>query len=255
MRAWRLIGTTAIVLAAASVAACSARASSPTAASQAPRPAATIPSDPVAALAAAKARLGTESARFAQDSGSETADFTGTVDAVTKNWEITGKEFVVRRVGTDLYVQASGKTLDSMLLPPATIDRLAAGGWVHTGLPYHREYSVVLNDAFPWNLANPATRANGITRTGSRSFAGKLTVKDPIPSSTPRPSTVMRVNIDLDDQGRFVRIGLDVTTKASARTAAFTFSDYGTSVNITAPQPTEVAEEGSPSFLVSLQLS
>lgn len=83
----------------------------------------------MAALAAAKARLGTESVRFAQDTGSAAADFTGTVNAVTKNWEITGKEFVVRRAGTDVYVQASGKTLESCGCPrpPSTASPQAAG--------------------------------------------------------------------------------------------------------------------------------
>jgi hypothetical protein len=256
MRAWRLIATIAAVLTAASAGACSATVDGGTTASQAPWAAATIPADPVAALAAAKARLGTESARFAQDSGSAMVGFTGVVNAETKNWEITGKEFVVRRVGNDLYVQASGKTLDFMLLPPATTERLAAGGWVHTRLPNGRELSTVFNDGFPWNLANPATSANGMTRTGSRSFAGKLIVKDSKPSSTPRPDTDLRVSVDLDEQGRFARISLDAVTKRTEQPTVFTFSDYGTKADLVAPPPpADVVEEDNPSFLSGTRLS
>src|SRR4051812_6473061 len=119
MRVRRLIATSAAVLTAASGAACSATTNG-AAASPASRPAASIPADPVLALAAAKGKLGTESARFSQDSSDEYLRFTGMVNAETKNWELTGAGFVIRRVGKDLYMQASGKMLNSMLLPPAT---------------------------------------------------------------------------------------------------------------------------------------
>lgn len=113
---------------------------------------------------------------------------------------------------------------------------------------------MIFNDAFPWNLANPAIRANGVARTGARTFSGKLTVKDSTPRSTPRPSTHMRVSVDLDEQGRFARVSLDGITKTSDRTASFTFSDYGSSADITAPPRSDVAEEDNPSFLSGTQL-
>ncbi|MEV6597551.1 hypothetical protein AB0M36_11875 [Actinoplanes sp. NPDC051346] len=176
------------------------------------------------------------------------------MNAQTKNWEITGKEYVVRRVGTELYVQASGKTLESMILLPATTAHLKAGGWVHSRLPNGRELSVVFHDAFPWNQANPATRATGISRTGTRSFSGKLTVKDTRPSSRQRPSIDMRIGAELDEQGRFARVSRDFLAKSPDQNTVFTFSDYGVQADIAAPPPSDVVEEDNPSFLASTLL-
>jgi hypothetical protein len=254
MRARRLIATSAAVLAVTSGAACSARGNGAAGASPAPRPAASIPGDPVAALAAAKAQLGTESARFGEDGGSDLFRFTGVVNAQTKSWQITAKEFVVRRIGVDLYVQASGKTLESMILPRATTDRLSAGGWVHTRLPMYSENSVVFNDAFPWNMANPAIRAGGITRTGGRSFSGKFTGKDSRPSSTPRPSIAFRVTFDLDEQGRFAKISFGSDEGSAGRTTVFTFSDYGMRADVARPPADQVVEEDNPTFLTQTLL-
>ncbi|WP_433303428.1 hypothetical protein ACQP2F_11980 [Actinoplanes sp. CA-030573] len=217
--------------------------------SQAPRVAASIPADPVMALAAAKAKLGRESARFTQDGGSDIYRFTGVVNAETKSWEVTGRDFVVRRVGRDLYVQASGRALHDMALGSTTIARLAAGDWVHTGLPLYAESSVVFNDAFPWNLANPANRAGDITRTGSRSFTGQFTSKDKRPSSTPRPDITFRVNIDLDEQGRFSKISTASVGKSGAYTTIFTLSDYGLRTDLAIPPADQVVEEKDPFFL------
>ncbi|WP_433383710.1 hypothetical protein ACQPZX_22110 [Actinoplanes sp. CA-142083] len=222
------------------VGACSGRTDNATPASQAPPAPATIPADPTAALAAAKARLGTESARFA---GEGVPSFTGIVNAETRNWEVTGKEYVVRRVGNELYVRASGKTLELMMPSRASYDRLAAGGWVHTRLPNGSELSTVYGDKFPWNLANPATKADGMTKTGTRSFSGKLSV------TNAKAATEMRVTADLDEQGRFTRIGL---TEAAGSATAFTFSDYGTKADIVAPPARDVAEEENPSFLSAI---
>ncbi len=257
MRARLLIATSAAVLVAAAGAGCSAEANDNPVSrqdpSQAPRATATIPSDPVAALAAAKAQLGTESARFAQDTEPDLLDFTGIVDAETKNWEIRGKEYAVRRVGTDLYVRASGKALASLWVAPATTDRLAVGGWARTRLPNGRELSVVFNDRFPWNLANPATRATGITRTGDRSFSGTVSTTVGKHGSRPQTKTLL-LRVDLDDRGRFTTIGLDSDATSPAHRTRFTFSDFGVRADITAPPPGDVAEEDNSSFLASLGL-
>lgn len=256
MRAQRLIATSAVVLMMASGAGCSPAAGGSTSASQpprAPRPPATIPSDPVAALAAAKAQLGTESARFALDVGSDLQNFTGMVDAETKNWEISGKEYVVRRIGTDLYVRASGKRLESMLLMAGTADHLARGGWARTRLPNGSELSVVFNDKFPWNLANPAASATGITRTGDRSFSGTLSVKEAKYGSRSRMTKNLRLSVDLDDRGRLIRIKLNSDATPDHHTV-FTFSDFGVRASITAPPPGDVVEDNDSSFTAGLAL-
>ena len=180
-------------------------------------------------------------------------NFTGIVDAGTKNWEISSKEYVVRRVGTDLYVRASGKTLESMFVARATVDRLAAGGWAHTRLPIGRELSMVFNDNFPWNLANPATRATGVTRTGDRSFSGTVSITEGQHGSRPKTKK-LRLSVDLDDRGRFTKIALDSDATAPGHDGLFTFSDFGVRADITAPPPGDVVEEENPSFLSSLGL-
>lgn len=244
MRARRLIATSALSLMAAAGAGCSATAGGSTAASPAPRPPATIPSDPVLALTAAKAQLGRENARFAYDTGVGPLDYTGVVNAGTRNWEITGKEFVVRRVGTDLYLRASGKALASLWVPSTTIDHLAAGGWVRTRLLNGRELMVVWSDDFPWNLANMASRGTDMHRTAARSFSGKLSVKD----------VRVPLSVDLDEQGRFTRIRLDFAGKSPGRPALVTFSDFGVPADITAPPPGDVVVEDNPSFTAGLGL-
>lgn len=246
----RVVAAAAVVLVAAGATGCSATAGGSAAAgggfaaSSAPPPAATIPADPVAALAAARAQLGTESARFAQDDDFDPRDYSGVADGRTGNWEIRGREYVVRRVGTDLFIQAKGKMLESMWVAEATRDRLAAGGWAHTRLPNGRELSVVYHDDFPWNLGNLATRATGVTRTGARSYAGTV----------PGQQADLRLKADLDDRGRFTSISVTSTGKPKGRTV-FTFADYGVPADIVAPPPAEVAEEDNPSFTAALMLS
>ena len=254
MRARRLIVTSVVVLMAAGGTGCSSAAGGGSIPSQAPPPPATIPSDPAMAFAAAKTHLGTESARFAQDMGSDMLNFTGMVNAETRNWEISGKEYVVRRVGTDLYVRASGKTLEAMMVPPATTDRLAAGAWAHTRLPNGRELSVVFSDEFPWNLASSATRATGITRNGNRTYSGTVSVKDSKYGSRSNKSKNLRLGVDLDDRGRFTRISLDSDASPPGNRTLFTFSDFGVRADITAPPPSDVVEEDNPSFTAALLL-
>ncbi|MEV0899880.1 hypothetical protein [Actinoplanes sp. NPDC049802] len=209
--------------------------------SQASSPAATIPSYPAQAIAAAKARLGTESARFSRDMNYEPLDFTGVVNAQTKNWEIRGEDYTVRRIGSELYIRVTGETLRTMSMSPATsvmssatADRFAAGGWIRTRLPNFRETSVVFNDEFPWNLAGPATRATAVTATGDRSFAGTVTVADHDSLST--RAKEVPVSVELDETGRFSKI--TVTTKPDLAMVV-TFSDFGGPSDIMAPPGSE----------------
>lgn len=252
MRARRLLVGGLVVLLAGVATSCSA-GDEGTAVSQTPRSPAPIPSDPVAALAAAQALLGTESARFTQDTGSDVLDFTGLVDAKTHNWEITGKEYTVRRVGTELYIRASGRTLELMMATPETTDRLAAGGWAHTRLPNGSGLSVVFSDTFPWNLAGPAARATAVTRTGVRSFSGTVSVPEAKYGTQSRNRKDADVDADLDEQGRFTSISLE-NSKVPGNRTLFTFSDYGTRATITAPPPGDVVEEENPSFTTGLGL-
>lgn len=240
MRVRRLLATGVVVL----LAGCAGTTAQPTAP-------VVIPSDPVAAFAAAKARLGTESARFSETTpGSDRTAYTGVVDARTRNWEVTGKEYVVRRVGTDLFVKMSGRTLADSLVTPATHDQFAAGRWVRTHLPVGREMSVVFNDAFPWNLANPAINAHDLKRTGDRTFSGTLTIKDSIPHATPRPAVAAPVTVDLDDQGRFARISLVLDpAKKPAPPAVITFSGFGRTAGITAPPAADVLYDDDTTLL------
>ncbi|MCU7729377.1 hypothetical protein ODJ79_37155 [Actinoplanes sp. KI2] len=252
IRMWtrRLMITGAMVLAGA--AGCSTSADHAPVASPSPVPAVSIPADPAQAFAAAKARLGTESAHFAQDTGGDLYGYTGTVDAKTGNWEITGKYYVVRRVGTELYVQVTGKLPDSTFIDPAILERLNAGGWAHTPLLNGREYSVVFNDKFPWNLANPALQAKRVTKTGDRTFTGTRTITQSPYTSHPTRKD-LKVSATLDDQGRFAEIDLYADPKNPTRPTIFRFTDYGTPAAITAPPPGDVVE-ADPTILSALVL-
>ncbi|MCY1143587.1 hypothetical protein OWR29_36775 [Actinoplanes sp. Pm04-4] len=239
----------ATVVVLVTVAACGSTATTATtgtgaaAPSQAPSAPATVPSDPQAAIAAAKAQLGRESARFAQICGNARLDYTGRVAAATGNWEITGKEFVVRRIGTDIYMRVSGKTLAGMPLSPTTEERITEDDWVRTPLPVGRETSVVWNDKFPWILANPASSATGVRRTGAHAFAGTQALESGV---------TLRVRVTLDDRGRFTSVGLSKVANEEAR---FTFSDFGLQADVTAPPQGEVVTENSPFLLSFLYLT
>ncbi|MEU4426807.1 hypothetical protein AB0F81_39815 [Actinoplanes sp. NPDC024001] len=249
MRVGRLMATSAAVLMAAMGAGCSPTADGGAGASQTLPSAAPIPSDPVQALTAAKGRLGTESARFAREQNDEPSDFTGVVNAQTKNWEISGEGYVVRRIGSALYIRVTGDKLHTITMSPAAADRFAAGGWIRTRLPNFRETSVIFNDEFPWNLANPAARATAVTATGDRSFAGTVTIDNP--DSGAANTTEVPVSVDLDERGRFSKI-----TAGAAQPDAdmvITFSDYGAPADITAP-PGAVLEQEDLSILVFLGL-
>ncbi|MEU7905436.1 hypothetical protein [Actinoplanes sp. NPDC049118] len=246
MRVRRLMATGAVVLIAMGGAGCSAGGGSAPAATRLPAP---IPSDPSAVVAAANAQLGTESARFALHTGGDGPAFTGVVNAQTKAWEITGGEWVIRRVGTDLYVRASGKTLEGMFLLQAH-QRVAAGGWAHTRLPLGAQYSLVYNDRFPWTGAGNPAVATDLTRVGDRSFSGRASLPGTgagAGTGTGRPVTV---DFDVDERGRFVKVSSgDETARV-----VFTFSDFGTAADITAPPPQDVAEEDNPAFLALIPL-
>lgn len=246
MRVRRLVATGALVIVGAvSTAACAAVGDKTTS----PRTAATIPADPAAALAAAEAKLGTENVRFQRDAGISGLNLSGQVNAKTKNWEITGTGFVVRRIGTDVYAQASGSTLDLMMLPADTAGHLASGGWIHSGLPVGREQTVVFNDAFPWNLAKPASQLTGITRTGSREFTGTA-VFNPSPLGSVRDQKAKaRVTADLDEQGRFSKITINASANSVSVTTVFAFTEYGARADITAPAAGKVVEEGNPAYI------
>ena len=240
----RVVAAAAVVLVVAGAAGCSAAAGGDAAVNSAPPPPpVTIPADPVAALAAGRALLGTESARFARDDDFDPQDYSGVADVRTGNWEIRGREYVVRRVGTDLFIQAEGKMLDSLWVQQATKDRLSAGGWARTRLPNGREFSVVFHDDFPWDLGNLATRATGVTRTGARSYAGTV----------PGKKADLRLTADLDDRGRLTSFSVG-STKPEGRTV-FTFTEFGVPADVVAPPPAEVVEEDNPSFTSALLLS
>jgi hypothetical protein len=230
MRFRQLLAVSAVVV----VTGCSSAAAQP-------KTPVVIPTDPVAAIAAAKARLGQESARFSEQTpGVPQLTYTGVVDARTKNWEITGNGYVARRVGTDVYVKMSGAVLDQAILRPATHDQLAAGRWIRTRLPNGRELAVVFNDSFPWDLANPAIKSTDLKPTGDRTFAGTFSLGDTFPSSTPHAKVTAPIKVGLDDQGRFSTISVTVGPDKSDPPAVFNFSDFGVHADIKAPPAADV---------------
>lgn len=238
----------AVVLLAA--AGCAAPAGAGTGSSEpAPGP---IPTDPAVAFAAAKVQLGTESARFSGDFGNDLSfgvgSFTGLAKAGTKTWEMTGKDYVFRRVGDDFYFRASGKMLEDLAMTAGVRAHVAAGAWLHLALlgPGHVP-SLVSNDDFPWILANFAARATGTVRTGTHSFAGTL-ADDASPidlaaGAPPSTKDETRVKIELDDRGRYTKFDIASAVPPSTTDMEFTFSDYGVHADISAPPSAEVIEE------------
>ncbi len=190
-----------------------------------------LPSDPAQMLAEAKARLGTESARFAKNSDNELTDYTGVVDALSKDWEVTARNWAVRRIGDDIYVRASGTILLS--LPD---EHFPADGWLHCRLPADVDtLATVYSDRFPWNMTNGAVSAKDVVKVGERSFTGMVDVVRQKDVGSPAHTEQVSLGFTLDDQGRFATIGDD-----------FSFSDFGVPVTIVPPAPETVTEAADP---------
>ncbi|MEV0900701.1 hypothetical protein [Actinoplanes sp. NPDC049802] len=232
---------------------CSAAADGGVGANPAPSSAAPVPSDPAQAFAAAKDRLGTESARFARDLNYAPLDFTGVVNAQTRNWEISGEDHVVRRIGSDVHVRVTGDKLDTIMMSKAVAAQFAAGGWIRTRLPNFRESGVIFHDEFPWNLTGLATRAKGVTATGDHSYTGMATINEP--GSLSGSTRKLPVRGDLDEAGRFSRITATVTGEGKSDvTRVVTFTDFGGPADITAPPAAEVSDGESQMLLIFLSL-
>lgn len=103
-----------------------------------------------------------------------------------------------------------------------------------------------LHDKFPWDLADPAARATGISRTGSRSFSGTV----------PAGESSLQVCSDLQPPltSTIRAASPESASSPPAQKVLYAFSDFGANVDITAPPPGEVVEEDNPSFLSSLPL-
>jgi hypothetical protein len=117
---------------------------SPTAAAQSP-----VTASPPADLAAARARLGTESARFAVvfGAGEKAA---GVIDPATGSWEMTGHGYVVRRIGADVYVKLTAEPAHSKYPGQYASD---LGRWVRFAAPAG---GVAFGRDFPWAPARTA---------------------------------------------------------------------------------------------------
>ncbi|WP_127502564.1 hypothetical protein [Actinoplanes solisilvae] len=235
------------VLLAASGAAC---ANSAVDASPTPRPPASIPADPAAAFAAAKALFGRESVKVALVAGDPAFNYTGVVESGTNNWEVKGDGFVVRRIGPKFYVQGGAEwARQDFSLTPAAVDHLAAGGWVHSAAPEHGYSSTVLADGFPWNLSGSVTRATGFTKTGDRSFEGRMPGRSSNNPVSTQPPRQYEIRVELDEQGRFAAIRFEPLPKAPGQSFAYTFSEYGLQAKIAAPPAEDVLETPYSGFL------
>ncbi|SNY54750.1 hypothetical protein [Paractinoplanes atraurantiacus] len=174
-----------------------------------------LPADPKAALAVGLGKLGTQSARVGYRFNSEGYEvrYTAVVDAAGTTWEATGDRWVLRRIGNDVWVKVT-KADDLGLVPADQLDK-----WLKMPLNYLDTTS--FKTGFPWSgLRNAAEVATGITRTGDRTYEGKLPDDD--------------LTVSLDAAGRFTRVMYGDFME-------MTYSDFGTPVAVEPPAATEEA--------------
>nr|WP_296064666.1 hypothetical protein [uncultured Actinoplanes sp.] len=174
---------------------------------------------------------------------------TGAVDAKAHRAELTTAmgttgSMVVRQVGTDLYVKASGQ-LASLAGGPS-------GTWMHID-------TSKVGAASPLNLANsdPKTTAKMLTgstdvqKTGDHTFAGKVDfTKSPTFRSAGAAADTSGLTGKLkavpftartDDQGRLVNLTFDLESLAPGVGKMTTeYSDFGTPVDVQAPPSSQV---------------
>lgn len=192
-----------------------------------------LPADPVAALAQAASRLGTETARFSVIFGrGEKSEqrASGTVDPVTGDWELVGDAYVVRRIGNDLYAKVTGEPQLSHYAGQYLDD---LGKWVHQPAPTATGSSLAFGKDFPWAQARDVSGMAAPTRTADRIFRG--TLKDEHVPVDP----VCTAELDL--AGRFSRVS--TAADADEPSIMLTFSGYGQPVQITAPPADQMIED------------
>ncbi|MFC3987977.1 hypothetical protein [Actinoplanes siamensis] len=119
-------------------------------------------------LARAAARLGQESARFTVVTGDEKVS--GVIDQATGNWEMTGRGYVVRRLGPDVYVKLSAEPAHSGYPGQYAAD---LGRWVHVAVPAGD--APAFGEDFPWA---PARAAATVDLDVDGRFS-RVTVRDP----------------------------------------------------------------------------
>ena len=173
----------------------------------------------------------------------------GAVDGKAHKAELTTEmgttgSMVVRQVGNDLYVKASGQL--------ASLVGGSAGKWMHID-------SSKVGASSPLNLANTDPKATArmltgstdVQKTGEHSFAGKVDfTKSPTFKSAGAAADTSGLTEKLkavpftaqtDDQGRLVNLTFDLESLAPGVGKMTTeYSDFGTPVDVQAPPPAQV---------------
>jgi hypothetical protein len=197
----RFTAGTVLLAGVLTLAGCTSDPDAPDPAGQPAAAAASLPADAGAALTQAVSRLGTESARFTIALG-EDETVSGVIDPATGAWEMTGRAFVARRLGADLYLKLTAEPRRSVF-PGQYADDL--GKWVHQPVPAGPGSAHAFTKDFPWEPARTAAAMTGPARIADHIFQGRL------PDSTPCVA-------ELDQAGRFSRVSAMIGPNAPTPT-------------------------------------
>jgi len=174
---------------------------------------------------------------------------TGAVDAKARKAELTTKmgttgSMVVRQVGTDLYVKASGQL--------ASLVGGSSGKWMHTDTSKVGASSALnLANSDPEATAKMLTESTDVQKTGDHSFAGKVDfTQSPTFKSGGAAADASGLTGKLkavpftartDDQGRLVNLTFDLESLAPGVGKMTTeYSGFGTPVDVQAPPSSQV---------------
>ncbi|SNY54708.1 hypothetical protein SAMN05421748_115138 [Paractinoplanes atraurantiacus] len=194
-----------------------------------------LPADPKAALEFGAGKLGTQSARVSFTLGSggwprETFG-SGVVDATGTNYEITGESFVVRRIGDEVWLKLlkrpEGTPADQWFFHEKDLNK-----WMRRSV-FNMDTSTTFSEGFPWKLPRRAVKnGSDFVRTGERAFKGATATDS---------EKITHFSAELDQAGRITRLGVG-TAEPFDNLYEYTFSDFGTSVELQPPPAAEVID-------------
>jgi hypothetical protein len=209
---------------------------------------ATAPADPSSEFEAAVAQIGGTSLKLKMTMLGGMG-MSGVVDARARKAELTTEmgttgSMVVRQVGNDMYVKASGQL--------ASLVGGSAGKWMHidtSKVSANSPLNVANSD--PKKTAQMLAESTDVQKTGDHTFAGKVDfTKSPTFKSAGAAADTSGLTEKLkavpftattDDQGRLANLTFDLESLAPGVGKMTTeYSDFGTPVDVQAPPSAQV---------------
>jgi hypothetical protein len=211
--------------------------------------------DPAAALAAAAAKLAEESFKMTMKMG-DTGTMTGAMDpkkklgrtSMTVSTEGVNMKVETLMVGADLYMKMD---MGGLALPGIDPKK-----WMHLDtakLPANSSLGIRPGETDPASAEKLLKAATKVEKVGDRGFKGTLDltklngvagIEDKDVTSLGDKAKAVPFTASTDDQGRLTNMKVDMPIMSGVDLGSLdaTYSDFGTTVEVTKPDPSKVTE-------------